>query len=103
LAGRDARFEKHSPTLYPFYLIPFTLNLFFALTFFVLCNIIAKRLIGGINYDKKNFPAQQYKKEQGPRVQVKAEENAAKKDAQGKKKIGAVNAPRKLKEQTGVR
>jgi hypothetical protein len=49
-------------------------------------------LIGGIDNDKKNFPAQQYKKEQRPRLQVQAEENTAKKDAQGKKKTGAVNA-----------
>jgi hypothetical protein len=60
-------------------------------------------LIGGINNDKKDFPAQQYKKEQRPRLQVQAEENSAKKDAQGKKKIGAVNAAGKYKEQTRVR
>jgi len=62
------------------------------LTFYLILNIIAKRLIGGIDNDKKDFPAQQYKKEQRPRLQVQAEENSAKKDAQGKKKIGAVNA-----------
>jgi hypothetical protein len=71
---------------------------FFALTIYRPCNIIAKRLIGGINNDKKDFPAKQYKKEQAPRIQVQAKENAAKKDTQRKKKIGAVNAAYKHKE-----
>ena len=69
-----------------------------ALTFFIRCNIIAKCLIGGIDNDKKDFPAQQYKKEQRPRLQVQAEENPAKKNAQGKKKTGAVNAACKHKD-----
>jgi hypothetical protein len=34
-----------------------------SLTFFELCNIIAKRLIGGSYYDKKNFSAQQLQEE----------------------------------------
>ena len=78
-------------------------SLLYALTFFIPCNIIAKRLIGGINNDKKNFSAQQHKEEQRPRLQVAAEEDTAEKDAQGKKKIGAVNAAWKHKEQARVR
>jgi hypothetical protein len=49
-------------------------------------------LIGGITNDEKNISTEQHKKEQRPRLQVQVEEDTAKKDAQGKKKIGAVNA-----------